>query len=93
MQSIRRQIKRDNAVLTLNSVTKSLELVPKKGTDRLVWDNALRDRAEASEQEYMDNITMPLSQKEIIESDQRHIFRVPSLKRKSKKNRRTKQIK
>lgn len=86
MQSIRRQIKRGNAVLTLNAVTHGLQVVQKKGTEKDVWRNAIRDRADASEQQYMDNITMPLSQKEIVESDQRHIFRVPKRKKKNRKN-------
>lgn len=86
MQSIRRQIKRGNAVLALNAFTHGLQVVQKKGTEKDVWRNATHDRADASEQEYMDNVTMPLSQKEIIESDQRFIFRVPAREKKNRKN-------
>ncbi len=91
MQSIRRQIKRGHAVLALNHVTKSLELVQKKGTSRDVWNNAVHDRAQASEQEYMDNITLPLSQKEIIESEERRVFRAPLRAKKPKRNNRKKE--
>lgn len=85
MQSIRRQIKRGNAILALNAVTHGLQVVQKTGTEKDVWRNAIRDRADASEQEYMDNITMPLSEKEIVESDQRHVFRVPVREKKNRK--------
>lgn len=87
MQSIRRQIKRGNAVLALNAVTHGLQVVQKKGTEKDVWRNAIRDRADASEQEYMDNITMPLTEQEIFESKERHVFHVPV--REKKKNKKT----
>ena len=77
MQSIRRQIKRGNAVLALNAVTHGLQVVQKTGTEKDVWRNAIRDRADASEQEYMDNITMPLTEQEIFESKDRHVFKRP----------------
>lgn len=91
MQSIRRQIKRGNAVLALNAVTHGLQVVQKTGTEKDVWKNAIRNRADVSEQEYMDNITIPLSQKEIIESDQRFIFRVPAREKKANR-RKSKQL-
>jgi hypothetical protein len=77
MQSIRRQIKRGNAVLALNAVTHGLQVVQKTGTEKDVWRNAILDRADASEQEYMDNITMPLTEQEIFESKDRHVFKRP----------------
>ena len=42
MQSLTRAIKRGNAVMFLNSVTKVMEAVWKRGTNRQYWYYALR---------------------------------------------------
>lgn len=43
MQSLNRAIRRGNAVIMRNPVTKQLESVYRKGTDSKVWNNAAKD--------------------------------------------------
>ncbi|MDD3739405.1 MAG: hypothetical protein PHP31_08955 [Lentimicrobiaceae bacterium] len=66
MQSIRRQIKRGNAVIALNNVTHNFEIIQKRGTDVESWKFALKHRDKKAEKDYIDKVTMPLSQKDII---------------------------
>lgn len=90
MQSIRRMIKRGNAVITINSATDSLELIQSNRVDAKTWRDALKNRSQLSEQSYAENITLPLSHNDVISSSQRFVFVAPtqnSNSRKGKKNR------
>lgn len=66
MQSVRRQLKIGNAVLAINYVTKNIELVTKRGTDKEIWKHAMKRRVETAEFDYMNNVTKPLTQEDII---------------------------
>lgn len=77
MQSLRRQIKRGNAVLTFDNVTKSLQTVTRRGSERESWRNALKNRMEYSEKIYMESVTMPLSEVDILRSTKRSISKRP----------------
>lgn len=77
MQSLRRQIKRGNAVLTFDNVTKSLQTVTRRGSEHESWRNALKNRMEYSEEIYMESVTMPLSEVDILRSTKRSISKRP----------------
>lgn len=80
MQSVRRQIKRGNAVIAFNNVTKSAEIIQKKGTDSNIWIYALKNRISESEEVYIDSITLPLSQNDIVNSNKMNIYKRPKSK-------------
>lgn len=80
MQSVRRQIKRGNAVIAFNNVTKSAEIISKKGTDSNIWIYALKNRISESEEVYIDSITLPLSQNDIVNSNKMNIYKRPKSK-------------
>ena len=89
MQSLRRQIKRGNAVLAFNAVSKKVDVFTRKNTNSKIWNYAVRNRMEASEDVYMDAVTMPLSQSDIANSNKRFIHKKlkkskPARKRKEK---------
>jgi len=77
MQSIRRQIRRGNAVVAFNNVTKSAEIIQKRHSSKDVWSYAVRNRLSESQYVYIDSITLPLSRKDIIFSNKMNIYKSP----------------
>ena len=61
MQSLRRQLKRGNAVFVQNFVTKEVETIRRKGTPKKVWNRAKNDRFLGFEQEYCDRVVQPIN--------------------------------
>ena len=55
MQTLSRQIRRGNAVIAFNNVTKSNEVVQKKGTPKTKWNHAVKNRLKFTEDEYCEN--------------------------------------
>lgn len=80
MQSLRRQLKRGNAVFCIDSVNKIIDVVPKRGAGRERFMVSVKNRATVSEEVYMNAVTMPLSHDEIFNSDSRFVFKRPSVK-------------
>ena len=76
MQSIRRQIRRGHAIITIDSTTNSLHVVEKRGTNIIFWRSAMKYRSLESESNYINNITRSLSKKEIFESKDKHVFKI-----------------
>lgn len=74
MQSVRRAIKRGNAVMAFDNVTKQVYVSYKKGTDRKSRSIALRDRMLASEDSYCRNVTNPLTHVMVRDSKDRRVF-------------------
>ena len=74
--SLSRKLRRGTACIVLNSVTKSSEIVMKKGSTKKQWDWALKNMSIASEQSYNANITKQLSQADIENSEERHIYKL-----------------
>lgn len=57
MQSLSRAIRRNNAVLAFNNVTKQMNPVWKRGSTREKWLNAVKNRLSLTEQEYCESVT------------------------------------
>lgn len=76
MQSIRRQIRRGHAIITIDSVT-SLQVIEKRGTSISFWRSAMKYRSTDSENNYINMVTLPLSEKEIFKSKDRLVFKRP----------------
>lgn len=88
MQSLRRQIKRGNAVIAFDSVTKSEYVCAKRGSTEAEWRFANSNRMKFSEEEYLGYVTRPLIQSEIQRQEQQHkkyIFVEPEGQRRTKK--------
>lgn len=77
MQSIRRQIRRDHAIITIDSVTNSLQVIEKRGTSISSWRSSMKYRSTNSENNYINIVTLPLSEKEIFKSKDRLVFKTP----------------
>lgn len=75
MQSIARQLKRGNAVIYFNRVTRSPEIVVKRGAWRESWYNAHRNQMEEERNRYILGITAPLSQEDIRTSKKKNIYK------------------
>lgn len=72
MQSLRRAIKRCNAILAQDPLTKNIEEVRYKGTNKVyqrnhfgeyvgsVWDNAVANRSQLAETAYIEMVTQPI---------------------------------
>lgn len=65
MQSLRRQIKRGNAVIVKNTVTNQMEVVTKKGTERNIWNRSKRERSIEFEKMYDLRIVQPLKSERV----------------------------
>ena len=74
--SLSRKLRRGRACIVFNSVTKLSEIVMKKGSTKERWGWALRNMSIESEQSYSANITSPLSQADIENSEERHIYKL-----------------
>ena len=61
MQSLSRAIKRGNAVLYFNEVTKSIEAVWKRGSTSSRWNHAEKNHCEDEETKYLQRVTKPLT--------------------------------
>ena len=65
MQSLRRQIKRGNAVIVKNTVTNQMEVITKKGTQRKIWNRSKRERSIEFEEMYDLRIVQPLKSERV----------------------------
>ena len=65
MQSLRRQIKRGNAVIVKNTVTNQMEVVTQKGTERNIWNRSKRERSIEFEKMYDLRIVQPLKSERV----------------------------
>ena len=65
-QSLSRAIRRGNAVLYFNNITKSTEMIWKKGEPRVRWDFALRNRDTVGESFSLNNVVRPIDSKRIL---------------------------
>ena len=52
MQSLSRQIRRGNAHIVFNNVTKSMEIVQKRGTSKTKWDYSVKNKMSLSEDQF-----------------------------------------
>lgn len=59
MQSVSRALRRGNAVMILDSVSKRIETVFKKGTESNIWSLSVSNKLEYSMQNYCDNVGKP----------------------------------
>lgn len=59
MQSVSRALRRGNAVMILDSVSKRIETVFKKGTESKICNWSVRNKLEYSMQNYCDNVSKP----------------------------------
>lgn len=75
MQTLSRAIKRGNAVLYFNEVTKSLEAVWKRGSTSNAWYHATKNCVKEEETKYVNKVTKPLT-KDFIDKkkDKREIY-------------------
>lgn len=60
MQSVSRVLRRENAVMIFDNVSKRTETVFKKGSESKFWSWAVRNKLEYSMQNYCENVSKPL---------------------------------
>lgn len=60
MQSVRRAIKRGNAVMSFDSLTKQVKTVIKRGTEKKSWEYAVKMRMPLTEEEYCNSVVNPI---------------------------------
>lgn len=82
MQSLSRALRRGSAVLVFNQITKTVEPVCRKNTTRKRWSCAKRDKLEATVDNYCENVTQPLTQKDIIHAQNKGIKNIFKSKQK-----------
>lgn len=71
MQSLSRQIRRGNAHIVFNNVTKSMETVQKRGTTKTKWNFAKKNAMQATEDNYRETVSKPIIRdcsKQVIKS-------------------------
>lgn len=73
MQSASRMIKRGNAVIAFDEVTKQNEFVAKRGTSKKIWAWAVKNEMKLTEHEYRESITDPLTHEMVEKSTKRNI--------------------
>ena len=59
MQSLRRAIKRGNAILAFNNLTKGIDTVLKRNTPVKYWRSIQKWRIESEEKNYIDGVVNP----------------------------------
>lgn len=74
-QSVTRAIRRGNAVIAFDSVSKTNNLVYKKGSTKEQWRLANKNRSIIAETNEINSVTKPLSQDDIENSDSRNIIK------------------
>nr|DAU75400.1 MAG TPA: hypothetical protein [Caudoviricetes sp.] len=60
MQSLSRQIRRGNAYIYLDNVTKTVEVMQKRGTYRAFYRRMQINRLPEHEREYCERVTKPI---------------------------------
>lgn len=60
MQSLSRQIRRGNAYIYFDNMTKDVKVMQKRGTNRKTYKAFLKNRLLDYEQRYCDNVTKPI---------------------------------
>lgn len=60
MQSVRRAIKRNNAVMSFDNLTKQVKTVIKRGTEKKAWNFSVKMRMPLTEEEYCNSIVKPI---------------------------------
>ncbi len=60
MQSLSRQIRRGNAYIYFDNVTKDVKVMHRRGTDRKTYNAFLKNRLLSYEQQYCDSVTKPI---------------------------------
>ena len=88
MQSLRRQIIRGNAVIAFDNILKQEYVRARKGSNDMEWRLAKSNEMKASEQNYIDSVTVPLRRGYIGEQakkGKRYIYLEPSTGRKKTK--------
>jgi hypothetical protein len=65
MQSVRRAIKRGNAVIAHDPVTRGMMVYTRKRKDKTVWVWAIRNRSSETEFSHAGMVTLPLTKKYI----------------------------
>lgn len=60
MQSLARQIRRGNAYIYYDNVTKGMEVMQKRGCDRRMWRRMMKNRDVYFENRYCDGIVKPV---------------------------------
>ena len=75
-QSLSRAIRRGNAVLAYDNVSKGTSPVFRKGSTARGWHWAKTNRSIESEMVYTENITKPLSKEDILNSKDRNTIKL-----------------
>lgn len=64
MQSLSRQIRRGNAYFYFDNVTKTVEVMQKRGTSRLLYLRMQGNRLPEREREYCETVTKPIRKRQ-----------------------------
>ena len=73
MQSLSRKLRRNNAFMTINAATKQVEIVEKKGTNNYA-NRMKKERFETLEDNFLKEVTKPLTRMQVRNSTQRQVF-------------------
>ena len=73
MQSLSRKLRRNNAFMTFNATTKQVEIVERKGTKNYA-NRMKKERFEALEDNFLKEVTKPLTRMQVRNSTQRQVF-------------------
>ena len=73
MQSLSRKLRRNNAFMTFNATTKQVEIVERKGTNNYA-NRMKKERFETLEDNFLKEVTKPLTRMQVRSSTQRHVF-------------------
>lgn len=82
MQSLRRQLRRGNAVFIRNLITNGIDLVTKRGSEFKYWNWAVSKSSKIASDNYIENVTEPLYEEDI----QSQYYKKQIFKRKISKN-------
>lgn len=64
MQSLSRQIRRGNAYFYFDNVTKTVEVMQKRGTSRSLYLGMQNNRLPEREREYWETVTKPIRKRQ-----------------------------
>jgi hypothetical protein len=73
MQSLSRKLRRNNAFMTFNATTKQVEIVERKGTKNYA-NRMKKERFETLEDNFLKEVTKPLTRMQVRKSTQRQVF-------------------
>jgi len=66
MQSLSRQLRRGNAVIAVDGITKQSRPVVKRGTPYISWRHALRTRDEETERMYIAGVVRTVKSNKVV---------------------------